>query len=903
MAPDLSDYFDKRSQGATPEPFGGLASHRIGPLLFCIQQHSATRLHYDLRLELGGVLKSWALPKGIPVTLGEKHLAVATEDHPFEYANFEGVIPAGQYGAGEMIVWDCGVYSPDEGGVCFSDREAAEARLCQELADGKISFQLRGSKIRGSFALVRMKDGVNWLILKHRDRFAHEDEFDAMGPSESALTGLTLQDLAEGTKPEAVALDEMVVTGPPEGTPKLAPMLATPADAAFDDGGWLFEPKLDGYRTLAYVESSHVRLTSRNGLDVTDKYPEIVRQLRSQSCNSMVLDGEIVAFDTSGKPSFNAMQKRAQLKEASMLEAADLETPCVFFGFDLLHFGGVDTRGAPLRNRRRWLQQCLWPDTRIQVTEAMVGEGTLMFHVAAQTGMEGIIAKRLDSRYEAGRRSRNWLKVKHVQTADFVVGGFSRGDGARSDTFGSLFLGVWDGEQLEYAGNVGSGFDDGQLAEWRYRLEALKQKECPFAETPPMSSGATWIRPETVVEVKFHEWTPEGNLRAPVFLRERGDVDPGQVRRVDTLHLGPSVERYGGGHTQQDIDDVLAQLDQKGHDLKLEVCGETFVATSLDKVLWPEAKEFGQETLTKRDLLRYLAKVSKWMLRNTVDKPLTLIRFPEGIYGERFYQKHWDQKLPPFVETISMFSGTKGINHSYIMCGNLPTLLWLGHLGTLEFHVPHMRMSRSPDGKHLSMNALDSDENIDASILNYPDFLTFDLDPYVYSGAEKEGDEPEFNEAGFEKGKEVAFWLKDLLDGLGLKTFVKLSGKTGLHIFAPIIRNLTFDEVRAICETLSKTLLLAHPNDITIEWSTTKRTGKIFMDYNMNVRGKTLNSAFSPRALPGAMVSMPVTWEELPTADPRQFRMWNIWERMEKVGDVNANLLDHKVDLAKLFGM
>lgn len=896
---DLRDYQQKRSFSNTPEPSGGL-SERSGPLAFCLQKHWATRLHLDLRLELNGVLKSWALPKGLPLDLGEKHLAVGTEDHPFEYLTWEGVIPAGQYGAGEMLVYDIGLYSPDEEGkLSWHDRAEAEARIRAEYEAGKISFFLRGMRVQGSFALIRMKDGENWLVIKHRDRFVKEGQTAYEEPNSSAISGISHDELLAGVRPRILSPERATPTGPEfTGKPKLEPMLATLADAPFDDDQYVFEPKLDGYRTLASLADGQVRLSSRNGLDVSKQYPQLVKRLEAQGLQNAVFDGEIMAFGPDGKPSFSAMQKRGQTRDPVLADALDAEYPCAYYAFDLLAFEGTDLRGAPFEDRKRWLQMALMPDDRLQRVNGINGEGHLMFEVAKSTGFEGFVAKRLDSRYESGKRSRAWLKVKVQQTSEFVVAGFAAGQGSRAGQIGSLVLGFWQDGQLQYAGNVGSGFDEAALDAWTERLRATVVTECPFEEKPPMMMPTTWVKPEIVVEVKFHEWTPDGHLRAPVFLRERGDVDPQRVERVYKVSMGTKEPRFPGGVTQSAIDDAVAQLAFAKKDATLRIAGEQVAVTNLDKPYWPATEKHG--VFTKRDLLTYLAKVSKWMLRHTLDKPMTLIRFPEGINGERFYQKHWDIALPPFVETITLFSGTKGIDHTYVACNNLPTLLWLGQLGTLEFHVPHMRSARFPDGEHLSQNFTGSDEALDRSILNYPDFLAFDLDPYIYAGHEKDGDEPDFSEAGFAKAKEVAFWLKELLDGLGLSSFVKLSGKTGLHIFAPIVRKLTFDETRALCETFSKSILLAHPNDITIEWSTAKRTGKIFMDYNMNVRGKTLNSVYSPRALPEAPISFPVTWEMLPDADPRHLSILTAPDYLAKTGDLWEPMLSQKVDLADL---
>ena len=848
-------------------------------------------MHYDLRLELDGVLKSWALPKGLPLEYGVKLLAIQTEDHPLEYLSFEGVIPVGQYGAGPMIVWDCGVYSPDEGAqYAFHHRQEAEARLIRELEAGKISFFLRGTKMKGSFALIRMKDEPNWLVIKHQDRWVREG-IDPMAAEQSALSGLTIDDLKEGHRPAFFSCDRLSPSGVTSPRFETEPMLATICDRAFDDPSWTFEPKLDGYRMIARIANGRVELRSRRGQDYTQLFPEIVRQLSGQMAQSMTLDGELVAYESDGTASFHALQRRAQIKEPEHLVRADIETPCIYYCFDILEYEGVDLRSNALRDRKRYLSQVLLPDSRVQIIDHTDEFGELIYDSAVDAGFEGVVAKRLDSRYESGQRSKNWLKVKAVTSGEFVIGGLGKGRGSRSDTFGGLMLGIPSPEGLRYVGNVGSGFDERLIKEITGRLGELTQADCPFIERPPGSSDAVWVQPVLVAEVKFHEFTPDFRLRAPVFLRLREDVPSVEVSFPVTS--SPTIESETGEQAAA----VLEQLDSSSNDMILSVGGHQVAITNLKKIYWPADPSTEQPELTKRDLLRYLARVSRWMLRHTQDKPMTLIRFPEGIYGERFYQKHWDNQTPEFVDTIELFSGTKGVNHTYLACNNLATLLWLGQLGTLEFHVPHSRFSQHPDGANLSLETTDSDENIDRSLLNYPDHLTFDLDPYIYAGHEKPGDEPELSVAGFEKGREVAFWLKELLDSLGLRAYVKTSGKTGLHIFAPIIRNLDFGSVRSICETFSLHLLKAHPNDITVEWSTQKRTGKIFMDYNMNVMGKTLNAAYSPRALAGAAVSMPVTWEELASVHPHDFRQWSIFERLERNGDIWHDILVPKADI------
>lgn len=886
----LSEYSAKRSFAATPEPAPALPEARAGPLLFVVQQHSARRLHYDFRLECDGVLKSWAVPKGPSLDPAEKRLAVMTEDHPYDYGSFEGVIPAGQYGAGEVIVWDCGVYSPDEGQeYWFHDREEAEKRVREGLERGKLSFLLRGEKVKGSFALVRTADRKNWLLIKHKDRFVSASDVTAQ--DRSVLSGMTVADLK--TMPaHRIPASRLVPAGPPEALPeKLEPMHAELGEAPFNKPDWMWEPKLDGYRVLAFVGEDGVKLRSRRGLDLAQAFPALVADLGKQAASSLILDGEIVAFDASGKPSFNALQNRVQLKSAREIAAADRQTPVVFFCFDLLHFAGIGLRGAPYRDRHRYLMQCVLPSPLVQLVHASE-DGIALHEAALASGFEGVIGKRKDSKYEAGRRSAAWLKVKPTQSADFVVGGYTKGKGSR-EPLGSLLVGYWDKGRLRYASHVGSGFDDESLPRVRQRLLPLKRGTCPFVEKPELPSPTTWVEPQVVAEVKFQSWTDEGSLRAPVFLRLRDDVDPKKVRRSAPAKKQSAASSGAGG----EVDDVLRQLESRRTGFTLAVGPHQIRLTHLDRVYWPADPALKQPPLTKRDLLRYFAQVSSLILPHLADRPLTMIRMPDGIGGQRFFQKHWAQERPAFVETISVYSGHKDEQHDYLLCNNLPTLLWLAQSGSLELHVWHSRAKVGEDSLVKKTDYASSLAALESSVLNYPDYVVFDIDPYIYSGKEAPGAEPELNTAAFEKGKEVAFRLRELLESMSLEAIVKTSGKTGLHVFVPIRRTLDFDAARQVSELVGRHLMLRHPKDITLEWSVPKRTGKIFMDYNMNVRGKTLNVAYSPRGVAGAPVSMPLTWEELAKAHPLDFRITNVAERLAQTGDRWREALKRKQSL------
>jgi bifunctional non-homologous end joining protein LigD len=837
------------------------------------------------------VLKSWAVPKGPSLDPADKRLAVPTEDHPFDYASFEGVIPPGQYGAGEVIVWDCGVYSPDEDAAWVEDRRAAEKQVLDGLEKGKLSVTLRGEKVKGSFALVRTSRGKDWLLIKHKDRFVAKEDVGAR--NRSVLSGIAVDEM-KAMPVQRMAASNLVPGGKREVMPdRLEPMHAELAGAPFNKPDWMWEPKLDGYRVLAFLRDPKVSLRSRRGLELAATFPGVAAAIAEQGVN-MILDGEIVAFDENGKPSFNALQNRFQLKTGRDIAAAEKSTPVVFYAFDLLHFAGVDLRGAPYADRRRYLAQCLLPSALVQLVHA-ADDGVELYAAALKSGFEGVIGKRKQSKYEPGKRSASWIKVKSTSSADFVVGGYTKGKGARA-TLGALLVGFWQVKKLLYASHVGSGFDGRTLKQVQALLEPLRRKSSPFDEKPELNAPTTWVEPQVAVEVKFQGWTDDGSLRAPVFLRLRDDVDAKSVRRTDPETAVPKPD------AGSEIDEILSQLERCKASGTISIGAEVLKLSNLDRIYWPADPALKQPALTKRDLLRYLAQVSPFMLPHLADRPLTMIRMPDGINGQRFFQKHWKQARPKFVQAITVFSGSKDESHEYLVCNNLPTLLWLAQSGTLEFHVWHSRARPGEDCMAQDSDYSSSLDALESSVLNYPDYVVFDIDPYIYSGKEAPGDEPELNTVAFEKGKEVAFRLRELLNGMSLDPIVKTSGKTGLHVFLPIRRTIDFDAAREVSEKVGRHLMRLHPKDITLEWSVPKRTGKIFMDYNMNVRGKTLNVAYSPRGAPGAPVSMPLTWDELAKAHPLDFRLTNAAEFLAGSEDRWRDALVRKQSLERALG-
>ena len=913
----LAAYDAKRDFGQTPEPPPGPSDAATGPLTFVVQQHRATRMHYDVRLEVDGAMPSWPVPKGPSANPRERRLAIRTEDHPLGYASFEGVIPKGQYGAGEVIVWDNGTYSPDEDGrLAFGDREEAEARVRAGIEAGKLSVTFRGRKLKGSWTFVKTTASENsWLLIKHQDAAA-DPARDLTSEDASVISGLTIADLQAGRLPDPSRggtpprLADLPEAEPGEPPRALGPMQAALASEPFDDPAWLFEPKLDGIRALATIEGGAVRLHGRSGRDMTAQYPALVRALAAQPVASAILDGEIVALDAGGVPSFERLQQRMGLQNATEIEVADAELPVLFFAFDVPHLDGHDLRRVALEHRSAVLARVLLPGPLVQPVETFAADGVAAFEAARALGLEGVVAKRRDSAYEDGRRSRSWLKVKARRTGDFVIGGHHRGERARASTFGALLLGTPDGDPaghpggageppLRYAGRVGTGFDDAMLRDLRARLDAVETDANPFTEEPPDIENVTFARPELVAEVAYLDETSEGILREASFIRLRPDKPASEARRLAAV-APPATARPAAPPRDADrVAEVLDQLDGGGAEMEIAVGTHAVRVSNLDKVLWPEHAwpDGGTEPpVTKRDLLRYLAAVSPWLLPHLRDRPVTLTRYPDGIEGGSFYQKHYDRP-PPFVETAEVYVDSSRSDETALLCNNLPTLLWLGQLADLELHVSLARVNPEPDARHLPTTFTGSKRAIERSVLGHPDFVLFDLDPYIYAGDEAPGEEPRLNRRSFARTVEVARALKELLDAASLSSYVKTSGATGLHIHVPIERRLDYAAVREVAGTFAGFLRRARPRDVTLEWDTRRRAGKVYVDVNQNARTRNMAAAYSPRPKPGAPVSMPVPWDELGDVYPSDFTIRTAVARLRDAGDPWADILSRKHDL------
>ncbi len=652
----IQKYREKRIFAKTPEPAPSVHPHRHGPLTFCVQRHHATHLHYDFRLELDGDLKSWAVPKGPTLDPGEKRLAMMVEDHPLEYGGFEGVIPKGNYGAGSVMLWDRGTYE------ILGDLTPQE-----QLAKGDYKFRLHGEKLKGEFAIVRMKRGKGneWLLLKKKDAFSHPG-WNVDDYAVSVLSGRTQEEIAQGLKaPEP---------SKPAKLPEISPMLAQIGKGTPPSGpDWLYEIKWDGVRSMCYIQDGRLRLVSRNGNAMERQYPELSVLPHHIKAHNAILDGEIAALDARGLPSFELLQSRINVSEVSAIATLSRHTPVVIFLFDLLYLDGRDLRGEPLTERKRLLKQILQPTEVIRYSEHFPGTGAELLEAAKAQGLEGIIAKRASSFYES-RRTSDWVKFKLVSTDEFVLCGMIKGE---REPFGALALGIYDQGKLKWAGNVGTGFDRKKMDAIHVRLAPLATEKCPLEPEKDLpKKGVVWTKPEIVCEVRFSNWTDDGKLRAPVWIGLRPDIDPLECTRdapeERKVLLDPSKS------------EEILTIDR--HRLKF---------TNLNKLYYPKDK------IAKRDLLNYYDAVAPLLVPHLKDRPLSLKRYPNGIDSDFFFQKAIADSFPKWLHTAD----ADGIES--VIGNDRATLLFLVNLGCID-HNPWMSRIGS---------------------LDHPDYMLIDLDP------------------------------------------------------------------------------------------------------------------------------------------------------------------------------
>ena len=856
----LEEYQRKRDFRQTPEPAGARAARKkqaAAALSFVVQKHAASRLHYDFRLELGGVLLSWAIPKGPSLDPGEKRLAVHVEDHPIEYGGFEGVIPKGQYGGGTVLLWDRGTWTPEG-----SDPEVAYHK-------GALKFRLDGEKLHGHWALVRMGGKAanakgagcheNWLLIKERDEAA-------VPGSDAALVADQPLSVATGRSMDAIAADrdrvwdsgKGEIAGHPapaavakpareraRGARKrampatLMPQLATQADQPPEGPEWLHEIKHDGYRLLARIERGEVRLLTRSGLDWTGKFPALARALAALPADSAVIDGELVALAADGTTSFAELQDHIARGDTSGL---------VFFAFDLLYRDGDDLMGAALEDRKRALAEIVPREAggTVRYSDHQEGRGPDFFRHACSHCLEGIVAKRRDRAYRPGRSS-DWLKIKCHNRDEFVVIGFTEPSGTRHG-FGALVLGYYDRDGgLRYAGRVGTGFNDTQLGDLRGRLDALARPK-PAAAIPkgvPVK-GVHWTEPRLVAEVRFGGWTADSILRHPSFQGLREDKSAEEVvydmpMGTNDPHppaaraAGPSLSR-NAGEGKKSAAKPLSRTAGEGGGARSATTGEGAAAVSAPardgsiifegvRLTHPDRVLYADRGITKLALAQYYAAVKDWALPQLANRPLSLLRCPEGYDKECFYQKHLSSGVPDVLGRVEI--GEKSVTETYLVIENLAALIGIVQMGVLEIH---------PWGSTVAK-------------LETPDRITFDFDPDVG--------------LPYERVSEAAIEMREALAGIGLESFAKTTGGKGLHVVAPVTPKLDWEAIKEFSKWVAERFAAAYPDRFTTNMAKRARTGRIFIDYLRNGRGATAIGAFSPRARAGAPVATPLFWEEV----------------------------------------
>jgi bifunctional non-homologous end joining protein LigD len=768
----LQEYRKKRDPKKTSEPFGGKKRGREP--IFVIQRHDARRLHYDFRLERNGALASWAVPKGVPLEPGQRALAVHVEDHPLDYATFEGEIPKGEYGAGTVEIWDNGTYE-----------------LVEEKRDGGLTVRLHGEKLEGVWTLVPAKlDGNprNWLLLKKR-------EDGAVEPRERRV---------------------------------YKPMLATLARDVPAGKDWLYEVKWDGYRAICALRGGEATLTSRNGNDLTERFQSAAKALeRSLKTPDCVLDGEVCAVDEDGRATFSAMQQGKP------------GTTYIYVAFDVLEVEGEPLIDLPLTERQQRLAKLVDRRNRTVQLSAVFDDGPALYEAARQQQFEGIMAKKRDSRYQPGRRTAEWLKIKTHGRQEFVIAGYTRGQGRRSGRFGSLILGYFKDGDFAYAGNVGTGFTDAEIDKLLAKLKPLERKQPPFDEVPRMPKvrrdAIVWVEPKLVAEVEFAEWTHDGRLRAPSYQGLREDKPADAVEREEP----------------EPMEQIPAEIRKGKRTLKL---------SNLDKPFWPD------EGITKGDLLAYYRDVASVVVPHLKDRPFTMKRYPDGAFGKFFFQKDAPTHMPDWIKTVEIMVTTRDKPRERRkikapLVNDELALLWMVNMGCIDLNTWYSRVDKA----------------------GRPDFVLFDLDPS--------------DDVGFKETVEVALLVKQALDTVELESVVKTSGSDGIHVLVPIARRHTYDQTREFAEIIASALARTHRGLVTTEWVRRKRRG-VLIDSNQNGEGKTIASVYSARPREGAPVSTPLRWDEVnEKLDPRAFTMDVVRQRIEEYGDLFEPVLNGRQSL------
>ena len=885
------------------------------------EEEEQQNTNYYLRLEIeeASILKSWKILQSMPSEPGNQSRAIMyQQDLPLIYLYVENTPEEADsdthgYEADTIIsLWDTGTYKT-------LNIISSSSSITEQIRSGKVELFFAGAKLYGRFSLVReslrtrackssqRKDGNDiWYFVKEQD-------------NDRKRVGLTVTQLpSQRQKAVSKRQPNAAITPPPKQkkvtTPTIAtgfprtikPMLATPVDEPFDDDQWVFEFKWDGVRSILFLNkaSGILEIQSRNGKSITHRYPDIVDVIKksliggnnSIKCKeSVILDGEIVVLNERGVPDFQKHQRRMNIESTSEIITLSGKMPATYYVFDILYLDGRNLQGLPFIDRRKILSDVIIilggssaADSRIRISEYVEGQGRQMFEQAKSMDLEGVVAKWKLGRYLQGSRSGSWLKVKRIKTQDCVVIGYTPGEGRREGYFGSLLLAVNDQGNLRFAGHTGSGFDTVTIMELYDRLQKLRiltPSQDILDTVQFINREPIWVKPDLVAEVKFSEWTKDGIMRVPIFVRLREDKLPHDC----------TVEKEKG---LEEISSLASSSSSSSSSvMPASATAAKVEFANLDKIFWPQIKE--NPSLTKKDLIDYYDSISPYILPYLKDRPLSLLRFPDGIGGESFFHRNWEgQSRPKYVVSVMVYAETRRKKTNQLVCNNKETLLWLANLGCIEMHPMH---SSVIDYKIYQES---QDPNDVSCGLNMPDFVVIDLDPYIYASTQKQekGEEPQYNIQAFKATVEVALELKALMDELHLRSYVKTSGKTGLHIFIPIskLRNteaITYEKIREFAKKIGSLLVTRIPQKVTMEWNVKERAGKVFFDHNQNSRAKTLASVFSVRPTSLATVSMPVRWDKLTDILPTDFTLLNVSEIIKKSGNTWKQMLEDRQDI------
>jgi bifunctional non-homologous end joining protein LigD len=890
----LSLYKKKRSFANTPEPTGASAKNADKQLSFVVQKHHASHLHYDFRLEMRGVLKSWAVPKGPSMNPDDKRLAMLVEDHPFNYKDFEGIIPKGNYGAGTVIVWDNGGYEPAEKKGSVKEQER---KLLHDFHAGRLSIVLKGKKLKGEFALVKTKGREDnaWLLIKKKDKYAKDT--DITKKDKSVLSGKTIEQVKTNKKakewisnkdakgklkqPDPVSINETntdfsriaakilkhVKTKKKAAFPKnLKPMLATLTDKPFDAAGWSYEIKWDGYRALAYTNGSKYDLRSRNDNSFNEQFYPVYEALKKWNIKAVV-DGEIVVANEKGFSSFQQLQNWRSEADGDLL----------FYVFDIIWLYGYDLTGLSLIERRAILKQLIPAEGLIRFSESFETSATEFFEAAEKLGIEGMIAKKKDSEYAVNSRTKNWLKIKSGKRHEAVIGGYTLNEDS-SKQFSALLLGVYEHKKLRFIGQAGTGFTDAMQKELLEKLKPLETPVCPFEEIPivnkptrfrpnPPKAKVAWVKPVLVGEVQYQELTDEGVMRHPSFQGLRTDKKAKEVTMEEAVTVSPAkktktiIEKKIGtkkpalrGRKQADRKTLVNPHEKtqsktiNGHGLKF---------SNLDKLYWPKEK------ISKGDMLNYYYQVAPYILPYMKDRPQSLNRHPNGINGLSFYQKNVASKIPSWLTTHNYKNTSKEGTKKFLVCTDEASLLYMANLGCIEMNPWHSRI-QSPD---------------------HPDWCVIDLDP----------DTNPFSEV-----IEAANVIKKILDAVDIAAYPKTSGSTGMHIYIPLGAQYEYEQSKMLAELIVSIAHREISSFTSLERNPAKRKGKIYLDFLQNRAIQTIAAPYSLRPKPGATASAPLHWEEIKEGlSIKDFTIYNMPARIKEQGDLFKDVLKKGIDLQK----